>query len=302
MLEIITDQEPNIFFEDESKRAFKFFTIITQGERHFRIVKETNLGFFNYDFIIDLTGLENGQPFTFKIPYFRDKFIDSRINNPTKDRPVLNGNFGDYIDEGIYKLLYISSSNNKEIPSQTRLNEVYTAGLNKRYKILYYKVIDNKKYFLGYLGNRYLENEPYPFLSIDTEKDFDNVIDSEIHHYFVKINSTPNVIISDLKTKIKTFFDIYSRDEYTYKLSSPGNGIRNIEFIFNLEIENSVGEKVKNLNNFKIEHTNETESSNAQPTIKIKNFLPPNEYNTSYLFYAITNHYSVSFRIYGIFD
>lgn len=248
MLELSSHNEPNILFEGEEKKSFKIFTIATNEERHYRITKENSLGFFQYDFLVNLGDFQNGDPFIIEIPYFMSNFVDSRLPQGPPQIPNY-GNNGDFIDRGIYKLLYISKTEDKEIPAKIELNKIYYVGI-KRVKILYYKKIDNEIYYTGYFGNLFLNSETFPNLEIDTSLDYNIIEQDEIFYYVIKIISTPNIITSTTDVPNSFIFDNYSDENYDYSMRVPGNGINGIGFNVYLKIVNRSDSKVvKNITN-----------------------------------------------------
>lgn len=251
MLELTSHDEPNIIYESENKKRFKIFTLATSEIRHYRIIKETDFGFFNYDFLVDLSNFEKGSPFVFEIPFISEKFIDSRLSQPEPSVPNFNTD-GEIISEGIYKLVYISRSEEREIPAKIDLNRIYLVGV-KKIKILYYRHVENQIYYTGYFGNLFLDSEIIPEFSININLDYNIIIEDNIHYYLVKINSTPNLVISSYRNDIKFITENYSDENYEYKLESLGDGYNYVDFVIFLTIKKiSTSEIIKNKTDFKI--------------------------------------------------
>jgi hypothetical protein len=232
MLEINSYDEPNLLIADGSERSFNIITIATQDTRHYRIVKETEFGFFNYDFTYNLSLLPNGTICVINVPYIPIKFINANSGLPIPE--VLNPNLqGSVIDSGIYKLLYISREEDKEIPAKILLNEVYRI-LDEAVVFIYFRVIDSIIYYTGYFGNQFLENQSIPDLNINAQNLFDQKIHDGKKYYFIKLNSTPNIYISNNKTdsttpNVTTETSV-SPSGYTVYLELPGNSLLNNKF------------------------------------------------------------------------
>ena len=181
MLEINPYDEPNLLLINPSQKSFDIITIATFETRHYRIIKETERGFFNYDFTCNLSLLPQGSINVFNVPYIPIKFINASIGPPIPE--TLNSeNQGVEIDEGIYKLVYISRDEDKEIPAKIELNKIYHVQ-NLMIVFIYFRVIDSIVYYTGYFGNQFLDNEIIPDLNINPSNMYD-IKDYENKKYY----------------------------------------------------------------------------------------------------------------------
>jgi len=293
---IESNHEPNLFYENETKTGFELFTISTGSDRHYRIIKENRLGFFYYDFTIDMTGIVHGDPVTIQIPFIDSLFVDSRmLNFPIN---IINPNIeGERIKEGIYKLIYLSRiDEEKEIPAKIDLNMNYYVGTSKIIRFIYYRLIDNVIYYTGYFGNRYFDNEPNPGITIDTSQRYKIVTVSDnfntIDFYFYKINSTPNIIISNFIFQQMESNVVYEKNGYEYTLRVPGDGLMGIAFKTFLSVKRlSDNTYIKNLHNFGFV---------SEKDITVVSFFLPGENSNEYEFHLIPSQEtpSLTFKIY----
>ena len=292
MLSFSAYEEPNIFFENDDHNGFKLFTLTTNIQsRHYRIIKETDNGFYNFDFSLDLSNLQNGQPYLVNIPFNDGDFTNySSYIKPISPTDIT---IGSTITEGIYKLIYISKEEDEEIPAKVELNKIYSVDTRK-IKIIYYRQVGEENYYTGYFGNRILNDQVYPHLAVDTTKLFDRILQYEdgdqIEYYVVKIYSTPNIISSSYKKNINYYYDTYTDDEYEYFLRSPGDGLFGINFMAYLKYrKKGETEYLKTANEF---------STRSLSNINVLRIFPPDERSNEYIFHFSSISVNVDFRIY----
>lgn len=296
MMTLESNYEPNIFYENDTNTGFELFTISTGSPRHYRIVKETHTGLYNYDFSIDMTNINHGDPVTIQIPYLNNLFIDSRSGNfPINS---INQNLeGERISFGLYKLFYLSRDDEeREIPAKIELNENYHVGPSKIIRFIYYRVIDQIIYYTGYFGNRYLDNEPNLDITIDTTNKYWNITISDdyntVDFYFYKITSTPNIIISNFIVQQMETSIVYEKDGYEYTIRLPGNGLKGIAFRVYLSVKRLLDNLfIKNAYNFGFVSAN---------SINVTAFYLPLENSNEYQFNLkpIQDVSSLTFKIY----
>jgi len=267
MLELNSHDGPSIIYEGNDKKSFNIFTLASDGDRHYRIIKDKFDGIYNYDFKINFKNHTNGIPLIFDIPYLSSNFIKS-TRDPEEILPDSNREF---LEEGIYKLIHVSKFENKEIPAEITLNTIYNIG-QRKIKILYFRIVNNEIIFSGYFGNKFYNEEPLPNIEIKKDKDFDIILFDKIYYYFVKIQTTPNMVIVSGKRNNEPQTEIYFRDNYEYNLSLNSNGILGINFIILLRVKNKqTGEFRKNISSFFAESSGDVE-------IKSVHLLPNNFY------------------------
>lgn len=281
MLELSSYDGPSIIYEGSDKQSFNIFTLASDGERHYRIIKDRFDEIYNYDFKINFKNRTNGTPFIFEIPYLSSNFTKS-----TRDpKEILSNSNREFLEEGIYKLIHISKFENREIPAEITLNAIYNVG-SRKIKILYFRIINNEIIFSGYFGNKFYDEEPLPNIKINKDKDFDIVLFEGIYHYFVKIQITPNMVIVSGKRNNEFQTEIYFKDNYEYNLSLNSNGILGINFVMLLRIKNKqTGEFIQNASSFFAESSEDIEIksvrllSNNSYEIQIQNIEKKKEFN-----------------------
>lgn len=255
MLSIQSVSEPSVMYLNETNNGFILFTISNLINRHYKIVKETSDGFFNYDFLIDLSMFEPGEPCFFEIPYVDNKFIDSRLPNTAV--PLNQTEIGSMPPKAIYKLIYFTADENKETPAKIELNRVYDVGNSIKIKFLYYRVVGNEIYYTGYFGNLFLDNETFPRLAIDISTRLNTIEVSEnsntIIYYILKITSTPNIIFSENIINVEGFSESYTDNGLIYSLELPDNTIVSLGFKCYLTVRDKISnEIINNIENFNI--------------------------------------------------
>lgn len=248
MLSIQSISEPSVMYLNETNDGFILFTIANLISRHYRIVKETGNGFFNYDFLINLSVFTPGEPVFFKVPYIDSKFVDSRLPNT----PMLlnQTEIGSKPPKAVYKLIYFTADENRETPAKIELNRVYDVGNSSKIKFLYYRVVGNEIYYTGYFGNLFLDNETFPALTIDISSML-NTIDvpqngDTITYYILKITSTPNIIFSENVLDSTGFSESYNANGLKYLLELPDNVVIGIAFRCYLTVRDEVTNEIVN--------------------------------------------------------
>ena len=297
MLSMDSEYEPNIFVKNKDDKSFNLYTVTTGEERHYRIIKETNSGFFYYDFKVDLSDKQQIELFTVNIPYVKDNFVNSIQNNPTTVNFLDTNVEGEKIDKAVYKLIYFNRDDyDKQIPSKIELNKDYNYGNSNIIRFIYYRILGNQTYLTGYLGNRYLDNEIEPDFNFDSEEDYFvetiTTNNKTIKYLFIKVSSTPNIIISDIETESFDKSFVYEKDGYKYTMTIPGDGLQKIGFRVFLEVLNiSSNLNINNIVSFVFE-------SNTK--INVLGFKLPKNNSNSYTFDLIPDEIvsDLSFKIF----
>lgn len=248
MLSIQSISEPSVMYLNETNDGFVLFTVANLINRHYRIVKETDMGFFNYDFLVDLSVLELGTPAFFEVPYVDSKFIDSRL--PNTPSPLNQTEVGSRPPKAIYKLIYFTAEENRETPAKIELNRIYDVANSDKVKFVYYRIVGDQIYYTGYFGNLFLNNETFPHLTIDISTKLNTIEITEsgntIIYYILKITSTPNIIFSENIINIEGFSESYNTNGLKYLLELPDNAISKLAFRCFLTVRDEITDEIVN--------------------------------------------------------
>ena len=281
MFTLKVDTAPSLLLPNNTNNGFILITVATTGTRTYRITREkrgANSGLDYFDFLLDLGNLAQGTISTTGIPYSNNLFVsysDMGVGNiQTGDSSLTARGLGAILAENplstlfageIFKLLYVSVGENdlvREIPAFINLQaEYYVSGLQRKVRFIYYTMIAGRPIYTGYLGNVSFVSQygSLPLVDvIDTAKTVNVMTDSTgtIDYYIVRIDTTPNVIVTNGKSdgipEVLGLSDSYTINGITYLLTTAGNGIMGIDFYAMLIVPPGLDPSITE-NNFNVE-------------------------------------------------
>lgn len=207
-----------------------------------------------FDFSLDLSGRAQGTITVIDIPYIDSLFVPYSSQTVVQNLGTILASesppFSAALFAGeVFKLLYISVSMDdlvRETPASINLQAAYTvAGLSRMLKFVYYTMIAGQPVFTGYFGNVAFAGQygPLPLIgSIDTTKLVNVVMDSTgtIDYYVVRVDTTPNVIVTNGVSQSMGLTDSYTINGVSYVLTATANGVMGIGFYATLNVSSDL--------------------------------------------------------------
>jgi len=281
MFTLTVDTAPSLLLPNETSNGFTLITVATGGTRIYRITREKrNLGYGPnshldyFDFSLDLSPYQQGTIKTLDIPYSDSLFTPYSPSTPgttqvgDSSQPIRDlGTIATSVtgltlfSGEVFKLLYISVSADdpvRETPASINLQAAYiVSGLPRKVQFVYYTIISGQPVYTGYFGNIAFTGQygPLPGLgTVDTTKLVNVVMDptSLVDYYVVRVDSTPNVIVTNGIPQTMGSSDSYAINGIRYVLTAAGNGVAGIGFYVTLNVPSGLDPSITE-NGFTVE-------------------------------------------------